>query len=278
MLANLTCLLTMPTNSTNVALSMGLSDVSASNKAFVLGFKAIEIEINHDCNRACSYCPNSIAERKSSGKMSEQLFNKIMTELKALNFQGRVSFHFYNEPLLNPDLDHFVALTKTFLAKCRIEIFTNGTLLTKDRLITLIDRGVDKFTVTRHHGIKQLPIEAIYENLEPNIKSKLKLQSYNELIYTSRGGLMNVGHTKKTPPLDLPCYIPSAVLVVTKDGNVVPCFEDYFEQNVMGNINDNSLEEIWNSEKYKNFRDRLKMKLRHELPVCKSCNNILIVP
>lgn len=268
----------LATTNTVITIMATLSQEFTKNKVFGLGFKAIELEINHDCNRACVYCPNSIAERKNKGRMSEALFVKIMTELKSLNFQGRVSYHFYNEPLLSPDLDHFVDLTKAYLPKCRIEIFTNGTLLTEERLRALVSRGVDKFTVTRHHGIKQLPIEAVYDNLEPDLKSKLKMQSHKELIYTSRGGLMKVGYTKKVPPLDLPCFIPSAVLIVTHDGNIVPCFEDYFEQNVMGNINQNSLEQIWLSEKYQDFRDRLKNKRRHELPVCKTCNCILIIP
>ena len=38
------------------------------------------------------------------------------------------------------------------------------------------------------------------------------------------------------------------------DGNVVPCTQISNNELVLGNINENTLEEIWNSKKYKEFR------------------------
>lgn len=236
----------------------------------------VEIEINHDCNRTCAYCPNSILERPNQGRMPEELFILILEQLQEIQYQGRISYHFYNEPLLSPDLDRFVRLTKEYLPKCWIEIYTNGTLLDETRLNTLLSLGVDKFTVTRHHGIKDFPFERIYARLEPPIRAKIKFQSYKDLLFTSRGGLMKVGHTTQKPPLNLACFIPSTALVITVNGNVVPCFEDYLEKNVMGNVRENHLLEIWNLEKYKSFRQSLKAKKRDAYPVCKDCNCIRI--
>ena len=39
------------------------------------------------------------------------------------------------------------------------------------------------------------------------------------------------------------------------DGNVVPCTQVSNNELVMGNVNENTLEEIWNGEKYKKFRE-----------------------
>jgi radical SAM protein with 4Fe4S-binding SPASM domain len=232
----------------------------------------VEIEINHDCNRACAYCPNSVTERKAQGRMSEKLFRQIMGQLKAINYKGRISYHFYNEPLLSPDLDLFVRLTREFLPDCRIEIYTNGTLLDEPRLMTLLELGVSKFTVTRHHGIKDYPFEALYHRLDRDVKAKVNYQNYRELDLFSRGGLVDVGYKKEKPPLSIPCYIPKSLFVITVDGNVVPCFEDYNEQNVMGNVQENSIAEIWNFEKYRQFREDLKQNKRAAYPVCRSCN------
>ena len=63
----------------------------------------IEIEINHDCNRACAYCPNSSLKRKNQGQMSERLFLRLLGQLKEIGYRGRISYHFYNEPLLSPN-------------------------------------------------------------------------------------------------------------------------------------------------------------------------------
>jgi radical SAM protein with 4Fe4S-binding SPASM domain len=240
-------------------------------------FKAVEIEINHDCNRACAYCPNSTSQRKNQGRMSEELFRHLMTQLREVSFKGRVSYHFYNEPLLSPDLEKFVVLTKEYLPETLIEIYTNGTLLNEERLYALFERGADKFTVTQHHGLKNFPFAELYEKLPKTVQEKIKFQNYRDLYLTNRGGLVKVGYKKQKPPLNLPCLIPSALFVVTVNGNVVPCFEDYGEENVMGNIQEQDLMSIWNSKSYVDFRESLKNKRRGDFPVCRNCNRQTII-
>lgn len=247
-----------------------------NHKQLGYSFMGVEIEINHDCNRACTYCPNSVTERKGQGRMPEELFRRILGQLADIHYQGRISYHFYNEPLLSPDLDLFTALTKEILPACWIEIYTNGTLLTEPRLRKLIGLGVDKFTVTRHHADKNYPFEEMHGRLDLETRRRIKYQRHQELHYTSRGGLVEAGPDLQTP-LSLPCLIPSTMLVVTVEGNVVPCFEDYDELNVMGNVRERHLSEIWDSPKYRAFRDDLKQKKRGDHPVCKDCNCRLIM-
>lgn len=240
---------------------------------------AVEIEINHDCNRSCAYCPNSILKRKHQGRMSEALFRRIMAELRSIDYRGRISFHFYNEPLLSPDLDRFTVLTKEYLPKCWLAIYTNGTLLTADRLRTLVALGVDKFIVTRHRGDENYEFARLFPDLEPALKNKVKFQGHQDLIFTNRGGLMKrVGTCKEPAPLTLPCMIPSSSAVITVNGNIVPCFEDYEEKNAMGNIREQSLLEIWKSPKYAEFRAGLKAGSRKAFPACRECNNNLVIP
>ena len=90
--------------------------------------------------------------------------------------------------------------------------------------------------------------------------------------------MRGVGNCKIQTPIPLPCLIPSSLVVITSSGNVLPCFEDYLEKNVMGNILDSTLAEIWNLPNYVAFRQGLKAKQRGAFPVCKDCNNILISP
>src|SRR5689334_19415572 len=104
---------------------------------------SVEIEINHDCNRACAYCPNSKHERAEKGRMDRELFLRLMEQLRKIDYRGRISYHFYNEPLLSPDLEKFVACTKEHLPQAWIEIYTNGTLLNETRLSGLFKSGVD---------------------------------------------------------------------------------------------------------------------------------------
>jgi radical SAM protein with 4Fe4S-binding SPASM domain len=253
------------------------SKVAESQKALGYSLMSVEIEINSDCNRACAYCPNSKTERKNKGRMSEELFRRILTQLQEINYKGRISYHFYGEPLLNPDLDEFLKLTREYLPESRMLIYSNGTLMTEKRFHELVELGVDRFTITRHHGIKDYPFAKIYEGLSPEMKLKVKYQEHTELILSNRGGLLKVGYKEEKPPLNLPCLIPSTLMVITVNGNVVPCFEDYHEENVMGNVAESTIAQIWHTEKYRQFREDLRVKLRHKHKACDSCNNRLII-
>lgn len=239
---------------------------------------AVEIEIASDCNRKCAYCPNSKFARPEQGRMEERLFRRILNQLSDIRFKGRISYHFYNEPLLSPDLDLFTALTREVLPDSRIELFTNGTLLGKERLTRLLDLGVHKFTVTRHAGANLSAFEKALSELDKNLKERIRYKSHEDLIYTSRGGLVPGFTTFKVQtPLKRQCFVPLSVSVITVKGNVVPCFEDYLQENVMGNVDERHFGEIWTSPKYVEFREKLKRGERDAYPVCRSCDYVLVV-
>lgn len=241
-------------------------------------FLGIEVEINHHCNKACSYCPNSLSKRKETGHFSDELFELLLSQLQDINYKGRVSFHFYNEPLLSPNLEEYVYLTKNKLPETYIDIFTNGTLLTEKRFRKLIEAGVDKFTVTKHENSKRYVFDETYKNLSDEDKKAVKYQQHEKLIFTNRGGILDgVGFHKKDPPFALPCFIPMSSLVVTVDGNIIPCYEDFDQKNEMGNIKDTHIKDIWNSEGYRHFRNSLKEGRRAMFDVCKTCNNLNII-
>lgn len=72
--------------------------------------------------------------------------------------------------------------------------------------------------------------------------------------------------SSETPP----CLAPYKYITILTNGDVVPCCIDYEGKKVMGNITSQSLSDIWNSEKYFNFRkDALSLNKKNEL--CKKC-------
>lgn len=234
--------------------------------------KAVEIEINSNCNRSCSYCPNVNQQRIETGEISKELFNKIIDELSSINYSGRISFSFYNEPLLSKNIEYFSKVTKTKLQKSNLVIYSNGTLLTKEKLYLLLDAGVDFFIITRHESEDNYEFEKTLNELPLSISKKhIKFQSHLDLKLTNRGGLIK--NQKDTPlPHSSPCLIPLHMITITNKGTVVPCFEDYHQVNSMGNISDQGLMEIWNSNEYVSFRKNLIMGNRQNYKVCASCN------
>ncbi|MBM15171.1 MAG: hypothetical protein CMH75_03650 [Nitrospina sp.] len=64
------------------------------------------------------------------------------------------------------------------------------------------------------------------------------------------------------------CEYPFTSITVMADGSVVPCTQDYDTEMALGNVNEGKLEEIWNSEPYKNFR---RMHITGDFPKGHKC-------
>jgi 8-amino-3,8-dideoxy-alpha-D-manno-octulosonate transaminase len=58
--------------------------------------------------------------------------------------------------------------------------------------------------------------------------------------------------------------------VVQSDGNVLLCCQDGQGQNVMGSLVTNSLQEIWESSKFREIRGQVS-RGTFTLPICKRC-------
>lgn len=237
---------------------------------------AIEIEINSDCNLSCVYCPNSKSERVEKGHMSPGLFEKLMQQLQKYNYSGRISYHFYNEPTLSPNLNLFVTMTKKYLPQAKSILYSNGTSLDKDKIDQLYADGLDRFIITEHHQAKLHNLDFITSDKSLYNINRFKFSSFKQLPMTNRGGAVNAG-PQVSVPLKTRCFIPRCVLVVTVKGNVIACYEDFFQSHIMGNIAEQDILEIWNSEKYSNFRKELKEGNRYKFEVCKTCNNQLVI-
>ncbi len=235
-------------------------------------FKIVEIEINSYCNLACSYCPNREYQRKEKGDMALSDYLKIIDQLVELGFKGRISHEFYGEPTLHPDYDEIIRTTKERLPQCKIELYSNATRLTKERIEGLFERGLDEILVTIHEGQEHLPIREIHQELKQDYQKRLVIRDHERIYKTNRGGcLPDVGGVKQ--PL-LPCRIPDFLITITVEGNVLPCFEDFFQNHEMGNVFKTPLKEIWNAPEYIQLRRDLRHGLRHKYKTCENCNRI----
>jgi radical SAM protein with 4Fe4S-binding SPASM domain len=239
-------------------------------------FNAVEIEINHGCNKTCSYCPNAISSRIETGHMKVEIYEMLMLQLQKISFKGRISYDFYNEPMLSPQLENFVAMARNYLPGTTIELYSNGTLLTLERYRALLKVGVDKFIITKHEDIYDYVFEKTLLQLNESEREKLDYRGFSDINLTNRGGVLSHIRPDVKTYL-LPCKVPSMMLTVTVKGNVVPCFEDFYQKNQMGNIMEKDIIEIWRSRPYEDFRASLKRGLRHKYEACKDCNRLEVL-
>ena len=235
-------------------------------------FHAVELEINSICNRRCSCCPNSIYQRPI-GYMDTDLFYKIIQQLAAINFDGRVSYHFYGEPLLDKRLIEFIEYTKIHIPYCKPIVYSNGDLLDLNIFRLLIQKGMNKIVIIEQDDIYPKNILHLLENITENEKQHLELDLMKNLFYSNRAGLLK--HLKKvSEPLSVPCDRPLAIINILLNGNIVLCCNDYFENNVLGNVNKDNLKDIWTSAYFKEVRYILSSGDRKKLDICSRCDYI----
>ncbi len=240
-------------------------------------FQILELEINTDCNLKCSYCPNSRNPNTAAKKMSQSTFDRIIAQLVEINYEGNITFEFYNEPMLCETIDQFSQQITRQLPECNIVLYTNGTLLTYERFVQLLDAGIDYFIVTKHENITKIPFDDVFPKLDEVMKKRVRYTHFTNIKKTNRAGNLEGDDFGKAQMLT-PCYIPSFIATVSYDGKLISCFEDYHKSHIMGDIHVHRIDHIWNSPEYKSFRSKLKSCLRHLYPLCSKCSRGISLP
>lgn len=80
------------------------------------------------------------------------------------------------------------------------------------------------------------------------------------------------GQLAKQNKQDFPCFWPWSRVVVLWDGRVVPCCYCYDNQLILGDLNKQTINEVWNSQIMESLR---QMQINNNLPVghlCKLCH------
>ena len=194
--------------------------------------------------------------------MSDEVFFSTVDQLAEMSFDGRISYHLYNEPLLRTDLAQLVGVVDDRLPDALQILNTNGDLLDDRRYDELRVAGIDYFYVTRHSP-------GPYPQRDFQV-----VQSSRDLTLTNRGGRM----TELPPPTPrvarTPCFAPSELVVVTVTGDVLLCYEDARRRHVLGNVTETPLTTIWNSEPALGYRRELAAGNRSLTEICRSCSNV----
>lgn len=282
----------------------------------------IQIFPIYRCNFKCVYCHFSIPKNKRGFvsnvlDMEMSLYKKCVDDIK--EFPDKVkTFRFVGmgEPLLHKDIAQMVQYAKEANIADRIEILTNGSLLSNTLSEKLIKAGLSRLVVSIQGTTSDkykatsninLDINKLIENLRFFYEHKPKTVSMyvkivdtaltdekeKELFYSLFGDVcdsIGVEHTSPIyPGVDLNEELSSRHLTqfglpvgsgnvcsqafysmqINPDGNVVPCYSIVYPE-IIGNCYEESLKNIWNGDKYNNFR--INMLLGKLPTVCKECN------
>ncbi len=249
-------------------------------------FSIIEFNIYGNCNRECSFCPVSdpaIYEKKHEG-ISVELFNKILDDLVKINYQGKILFSAFSEPLLHKELEILIFNAKTKLPNIRIEIVSNGDLLTTKKLKSIFDAGLDTISISMYDGKHQIEYFNLMALECELTKSQVILRRrYFEdgnygITISNRTGLVDSNEYRDENeesivelPLKQPCYYPFYMILVDYNGDVLLCPHDWSKKLKFGNLKDKNIWDIWKGKVWNNLRRRLSNADRNFNP-CKNCD------
>jgi len=242
----------------------------------------IEISESGTCNRKCSFCPRSAKDFIDKKEfISNDLHQKLCTELKTYDYKGTIRYSGFVEPMLDKNIYNLIEMVKNYLPKCNIELVTNGDPLNLTRLKKLFSHGLNKILISAYDGKKEaIELEDLCHEANLNRDQFIVRHRYlteNEdfgITLSNRSGLMeNAEYQIKTlsNPLKNPCYIPSYTFFLDYQGDVLMCPHDWGKKLILGNLNKEKLIDIWFSKKSMRIRKMLNQSNRNFSP-CNVCD------
>jgi radical SAM protein with 4Fe4S-binding SPASM domain len=251
------------------------------------------------------------SENRQKGFMAWSLYAKILQELPDLNV-GQVTLHYGGESLLHPNFVRMLeAITADDKRKYSVGWFTNGMLFTEEIAKTVVAFGVDWITFSMD-GLGEvndnIRIGAKYEQVERNLlrllsvrgnrkKPKISInmtdqgqdtesfceQWINKVDYITvnfyipsdfRIEKLAAFHNEdsKLTQTRRNCYNPFSDLAILWNGDVMPCCHDWQGRNVMGNLLEGKISEIWKNQRFKQLRKACLRNDFADFPQCQKCN------
>jgi radical SAM protein with 4Fe4S-binding SPASM domain len=278
------------------------TDLSAEQKraAFKASVRQINVETSTQCNRRCAYCSNATNDRRSANVfMDDAVFERLVTELQSIDYNGLLTFVGYNEPLMHfENLEQRIAFARSRLPHARLTIFSNGDYLDSDMLKALEACGVDELYLTIHAPdydecsamqrmfdmAKKLELKPSIYKFVPGAKLELSLAGSKMGILIRHADMKRVGHNHgggapdagvKIEDRRAPCGVSLISFNVGYTGNVYPCnvvVADIPQHDhcIMGNIKDTSIFDVFTGDKFIAWRRELLLDGRKGDP-CSAC-------
>jgi radical SAM protein with 4Fe4S-binding SPASM domain len=232
-------------------------------------FNVVLIETQNTCTRKCAFCKFGVAADPDVVQLAMGTIDHIAQQLSDLKFNGRISPFGINEPLLDDRLFDIIRAFRVACPAAEISINTNGDLLTHRIHQRLFDVGLSALGISLYsESARQKMQQFLGDPLLPTIAIDMinpgpKLEN--------RGG--SVPGMDNAQQRHLPCHRPSNMLVIRPSGDVVLCCADMYSRVVMGNVEQQSLVEIWNADRFVRYRERLKLGQRSTLDLCRDCSH-----
>ena len=269
-------------------------------------FKKIYIEITNRCNLNCSFCGKN---KRDYRDMSLSEFELVINKIK--KYTDYIYLHVKGEPLLYSNLDSLLSICDNTNIKVNIttngvflkeklsvlinhfcirqinislhsennkknyflDVFSSGKVLSTKMFISYRIWDLEEYKLNKKSTEIVNKIIEFY-NLSPVIVDKL----YNDKnikiasnTFVNKENIFTWPDVNNDILVDGFCYGLKTHIAILSNGDIVPCCLDANGEIKLGNIFEDSLDDVLNSDTYRTLlRSFENNKALH--PLCKSCN------
>jgi radical SAM protein with 4Fe4S-binding SPASM domain len=252
-------------------------------------FERLQIESQAFCNRACWFCPRTYdrsghyldaAGKPAFHRMATETILDVLDQAAALGFRGRVGFHHYSEPLLDP---RNVELAREASRRGMMPyLHTNGDALkSNDRLCQDVAQVYGLIVV----GLYDYRTNDDLESEKRWWRQRLPGANvqFSAIGRDGAGRAFSLAIPKALVPTDpriatpdltysnAPCHRPLIRMIIRHDGGVSNCCEDTSGAFDLGSIHERSLEELWWSGRHVTVVTDLIAGHRERYALCRTC-------
>ena len=269
----------------------------------------IEVQFHNKCNSNCLICPYKDMNYSYS-KMTDELFEKLLNEIDE-NKLKRIIPYLNNEPFLDFDYLNKVKKIRDRFKKLEIEISSNVSMIKEEDILEMCNLNITELRLsvfgykkeTYNRMMPCLNYDQTFKKLK-TISEKMK--NTNTIISIvmidngeideqefldmknlctklgfkfERWGFLDRSDnvTYKSNNIfneDVSCCEqnrPLERMHILSDGRVIFCCQDWAHSLVVGNININTISEVWNSDIYNKARNSLYDRKKDSPMICKKC-------
>ena len=273
----------------------------------------LQIECTNVCNADCVFCPYGKMQR-AKGTMPMPLFRKIVDEAATIPLISHITITGLGEPLLDRHLLERLRYIRAKLPHILLDMYTNGTYLRKKVVDDLIDVGLSVLYISlngvdaqkRREIMKVDDYDEVVEYIKyakaatagtgtrvlvKGIVSKDLMEAGDQETFANQWGGRYSPESKQGAYLHLEgnwagkvwpmrvtptqaCSRALSQIMVLQDGRVSLCCFDSEGEMVLGDLNHQSLREIYGGPLALGIREAHNDGRRSEIALCKNCTGI----
>ena len=266
--------------------------------------KSILIETYSLCQGECKFCPyEEIRREKEVDILSEKKYLELLEEISNHKI-NRLTLFNNNEPLLDKRIYKFIKKAHDVMPDTEITLSSNGRVVTTDVLNKLLESGLTTLYISipcinredykKVMGVYPDRIFKVLDSIEderllkmiviasPITKylnkeemdkrfNKYKKCAWN-LEYKESWGIHDkFNEVAKEDSIAGLCDRPMDQAVISSNGDVLICCRDWQSQNIVGNVYNNTLYDIWHSKPMRIIQQLIAKEKYNQVECCKDC-------